>query len=97
MKKLLFGFLVCGALSLPLAAQVSSASLTGLVTDPSDAVISRVKVTAHSSATNLDRTTETDSIGYYSFPSLPIGAIELTVEGSGFQPVKQLITLGPCQ
>ena len=66
-----------------LGAQISSASLTGLVTDPSNAVVAGAKVTVRSQATNLERSTETDSAGYYFFASLPVGSFELTAEKTG--------------
>src|SRR5262252_3698153 len=54
-------------------AQVNTASLTGLVTDPSGAAAVGAKVIVTSVATNLEFIVTTDSAGYYTFPSLPLG------------------------
>ena len=89
--------LLLGLLTLPIAAQVNSASLTGLVTDPSDSAVPNVKVTARSSLINLERSTVTDASGYYTFAGLTVGTYDLTVEAKGFQPVKETLTLETAQ
>ena len=80
-----------------LGAQISSASLTGLITDPSNAVVAGAKVTVRSQATNLERSTETDSAGYYFFASLPVGSFEVTAEKTGFGPIQETVTLETAQ
>src|SRR5581483_7277697 len=95
-RKLLPGVLL--ALSIvPASGQVSTASLTGLVTDQSEAVLSDVKVTVRNTSTNVERTTTTDSSGYYVFPTLPIGQYRLTAERAGFQTVEREVTLETAQ
>jgi Carboxypeptidase regulatory-like domain/TonB-dependent Receptor Plug Domain len=64
-------------------AQVS-ASLSGLITDPSGAVIPSASVTAKDVDTNLTRTTVTDASGRYSLSALPLGHYELAATKSGF-------------
>jgi len=83
--------------ALQLDAQISSASLTGLITDPSNSVVAGAKVTVRSQTTNLERSTETDSAGYYFFASLPVGSFELTAEKTGFGPVQETVTLETAQ
>ena len=73
--------------------QVSTASLTGLVKDSSDAVISGAKVTARNTATGIERTGETNSTGYYFFANLPVGTCEISVEKTGFQKVISTVGL----
>src|SRR5215813_3847093 len=73
------------ALSAPSMAQVQNASLTGLVADPSGAVVRSAMVTIKNSATNVTFTQETDASGYYFFPALPIGAYTVSVEMAGFK------------
>ena len=46
------------AFTVPLSAQVNTASLTGLITDPSGSIVPTAKVTAHNRATNLERTSQ---------------------------------------
>src|SRR5579883_2968891 len=80
-----------GAAFLP--AQVNTASLTGLVTDPSGAAIPNVTIKATNSATGYDRTVQSDNAGYYSFQNLPIGQYTVRVEASGFNAVEETVTL----
>ena len=68
-----------------LMAQTFRGTILGTVTDPSGAVISGAKVTAHSAATGLDRTTQTSADGTYSIPELPIGSYTVTISQAGFQ------------
>src|SRR5262252_8278461 len=77
--------LICIALSAPSMGQVQNASLTGLVADPSGAVVRSAMVTIKNSATNVTFTQETDASGYYFFPALPIGAYTVSVEMEGFK------------
>ena len=59
--------------------------ITGLVTDPSGAVVSGASVTVTNKATGAARKVTTNSEGIYLFPSLPPGLYELRVEQSGFK------------
>jgi outer membrane receptor protein involved in Fe transport len=68
-----------------LYAQVHTASLTGLVTDPTGAVISDARVTARNLATNVELVTQTDASGYYTLPALQVGVYEVSVEKQGFK------------
>ncbi|HLH30838.1 MAG TPA: TonB-dependent receptor, partial [Terriglobia bacterium] len=70
-------------------AQVQNASLTGLVTDPSGAVVSGATVTIKNTATNVTYTQKTAQSGYYLFPSLPVGAYTASVEMPGFKKAVQ--------
>src|SRR5690349_2115375 len=81
------------ALAIPVFAQINTASLTGLVTDPSGAVLSGVKVTALNKATNAEITSSTNASGYYTFASLPIGQYQVTLEAPGFRKETSVITL----
>jgi len=48
------------------------ATLTGLVTDPSGAVVSGAKVTLVDATSGSTRETTTNSDGYYAFASVPV-------------------------
>src|ERR1700730_6323132 len=78
-------------------AQVSTASLTGLVTDQSGAVVPNVKMTLTLKATNTEHSTTTDQTGYYSFPSVPIGDYLITADISGFRRTAREFTLQTAQ
>lgn len=98
MRVLRLSFTVfCLLFSFSLVAQVNTASLGGLVTDPVRAVVPGVTVSVKSDATGVTRTTEADASGYYSFPSLPIGVYEVRIERNGFAPFVRSITLESAQ
>lgn len=63
--------------------------MSGLVTDPSGAVIANAKITATLAATNATRQTESTDEGFYSFASLTPGAYDLSVEAAGFKTAKR--------
>ena len=75
------------------SAQVNTSSLTGLVTDPSGAIVPNATVTATSTDTGYVRAVKTDGAGYYSFQNLPIGQYTVRVEASGFSTDEEKVTL----
>lgn len=84
-------------LGYPASGQISTASLTGLVKDASDAVIGGATVAARNTATGIERTVETNSTGYYVFANLPVGDYEVSIEKTGFQKAVSKITLDAAQ
>lgn len=64
-------------------------SISGLVTDPSGAVVTGAQVTATDTQTGIQTKTVTDSKGFYSFPTLPIGTYTVEVQGRGFKTFRQ--------
>ena len=64
-------------------------SISGTVKDQSDALVPGAGLTL----VNLDITTSykarTDAQGFYSFPSLPVGRYEMTIEATGFKTQKK--------
>ena len=75
------------------AAQVNTASLTGLVTDSSGAVMPEAAVTLTNTETNVSQSASTSSVGYYSFPVVPVGTYTLKVQKSGFQTTASEVRL----
>ncbi len=65
--------------------QVFTATMTGVVADPTGAVISNAKVTVTNTSNNEVRTTTTGSNGSYTVSQLLPGPYELSVEATGFQ------------
>src|SRR5215467_13559263 len=65
------------------AAQVS-ASLSGVIADPSGAAVVGAAVTAKSLDTGVSRTAPTDLSGRYRFFLLPVGLYEVRVSKDGF-------------
>src|SRR5580698_4995017 len=74
-------------------AQLNTASLTGLVKDSSDAIVTGAKVSAQSVSTGAERATETNGEGYYFLADLPVGMWDITVEKTGFQKSVSQVTL----
>jgi len=62
----------------------STATLTGVVTDPSGAVLPHAQVVIHSLANGTDRTLVTDAAGIYVAPSLQPGDYKIQATASGF-------------
>ncbi|HWS89511.1 MAG TPA: TonB-dependent receptor [Pyrinomonadaceae bacterium] len=79
--------LLCVCLTPKASAQVNTASVTGLVTDAAGAVVPNASVTLKNKATNVEMTATTDSSGYYTFASVPVGVYSVTVEQQGFKRV----------
>lgn len=63
-------------------------TLTGVVSDPSGAVVGNASVKLRDAASGSERSTVTDGQGYYTFASVPVGTYNLTVELAGFQTYK---------
>ena len=72
------------ALSVLAAAQAGTGSISGVVSDPSDAVVTGATVTVKNSATGATRIVTTGDSGNYTITSLPPGDYTVTVEKAGF-------------
>ena len=68
----------------PLCSAQVSASVSGLITDPSGAALSGANVTARSLDTGVSRTAPTDPAGRYQLLALPLGEYEIHVSKEGF-------------
>lgn len=76
---------LCLCVSLPLSAQKFTGTITGIVTDPSGAVVAGAEVTVTNPATGAVRTVKTSDHGEYSFPELPASNYDLTVTAANFK------------
>jgi carboxypeptidase family protein/TonB-dependent receptor-like protein len=72
---------------------VTSASLSGRVTDASGALVTDAVLTATNLETNQARTAKTDYDGRFRFPYLQLGAYQLLVEAQGFVALSKELTL----
>ena len=77
--------LIAAFFTLPLAAQVSTATISGTVTDQQGAVAAEVTVRATQETTNVSFETKTTQAGVYTLPSLPVGSYRVTVDATGFK------------
>jgi hypothetical protein len=80
---------VCLCFCTVLTFAAVTARISGTVRDPSGAVVGGVAVTAISTDTGIKQLARTDTQGFYSFPSLPVGHYDLEVRASGFKEYKQ--------
>lgn len=72
--------------------QASDGNITGIVTDPTGAVIENADVTLRNAQTGVARTTTSDTVGTYRFQNVPVGTYEISVAAKGFvtQTLKNL-------
>src|SRR5260221_14221565 len=70
-------------------AQVNSATLSGVITDPQGLTVKPAKVSLINKATGAERSLVADDKGRYVFIGLPPGAYELTMDaGPSFKTLK---------
>jgi hypothetical protein len=67
----------------------TTATLSGVVTDPSGAVLPNATLTLTSSEKSITRIFNTDDGGRYSFNQLPPSAYSLTIKAKGFETYQQ--------
>ena len=74
-------------LSLTLAAygQTSTASISGVVRDPSGGIVPGVTVIAKHDSTGQTRQAQTGAAGNYTITNLPIGGYTISANASGFK------------
>jgi hypothetical protein len=82
MLRLLALALIC---ALACLSQTSTGTLTGIVTDPSQARLANVSLKLASEETGVALTATTNSAGEYTFPLLASGRYRLEAETGGFQ------------
>lgn len=78
-------FVVLLGLSVAGCAQTTYATITGIVTDSTGAVISKATVTATNQETRTPSTTASNAAGAYTVPRLGEGTYTLKVEAAGFR------------
>ncbi len=89
-NKFAFGFAIFATVLFTLMtgavahAQVTGATVSGTVTDPSGAVVANATVTATNTATAVARNVTSDSAGLYTIPNLVPGPYDFKVSATGF-------------
>lgn len=76
------------AVEIPAFAQLSTASVNGVVTDAQGAVIPKATISLTNVATSVENTTISNSAGHYAFLNITPGSYTLTATASGFTPMK---------
>ncbi|MGA8621783.1 MAG: TonB-dependent receptor [Candidatus Sulfotelmatobacter sp.] len=86
------GWFICFSLGLILVfgstmpgwAQYTTARLSGIVSDPSGAVVAGAAITVQDVGTGYTQTANSTSAGQYLFPSLPVGTYQIAVSMAGY-------------
>ncbi len=84
-SKLSNALCVAIAFMFPAFAQVTTAELSGIITDPTGAAVGKVKITAANTETGQSKETISDDSGSYLITQLPPGIYNLSAEVSGFR------------
>lgn len=75
--------------AIPIFGQTTNGLITGVVTDPSEAVVTGAHIELLNTLTGVRRETATDSNGQYIVPQLPPGVYDISVSKQGFATVKR--------
>src|ERR1700693_2382251 len=70
-------------------AQVTGATLTGTVTDPSGGVVAGAQISVKDTATGVTKEATSDSAGLYTIPNLAPSTYEVRVTAIGFSTAVQ--------
>jgi hypothetical protein len=81
--------LVIALLALPVAAQQSTGTIVGTVTDPSGAAVQGATVTAKDVERGTTLTTKSNEDGAFDFPVVPVGSYQVRAEKEGFAAAVQ--------
>ncbi|MDR3747294.1 MAG: TonB-dependent receptor [Acidobacteriota bacterium] len=71
------------------AQTTGNSSLSGVVADPTGAVVPGATVEIHNPVSQYSRSTTSDNAGRFSFPNLPLNPYHLSVSIPGFAPYAQ--------
>ena len=63
--------------------------LSGVLKDPAGGAIPAAKLTLVNAGLKTEFKSTADTQGFYSFPSIPVGRYDMTIEAPGFQPQKK--------
>ena len=89
MKRVHFtSFLIaCLLTAMPVLAQIGTSTMTGRVTDSTDAIVPGASITVVHTGTNFTFNTTTNADGLYRVLSLNPGMYRITAEAPGFKTI----------
>jgi len=70
-------------------AQAAGATLSGMVTDPSNAAVPNTNVSIKNIETEISREVTTNEAGFYNAPNLSPGVYEVSASAPGFSKLVQ--------
>jgi hypothetical protein len=76
----------------PLRATVFG-EVQGIVHDSQHRPIANAKVTIRATDSQVGQTAQTDRSGYFSFPTLPLGTYNISIQSPGFDVLRQSLTV----
>ena len=85
-----FVYTLCFVVLCAVAARAQNASLSGLVTDTSGAVVPQVSVQLRNQATGVTLQTESNATGDYAFPFVQPGVYDVTISKAGFKKLDRI-------
>src|SRR5437868_12703159 len=88
MKTFVLALLLASSTLSSLVWAQNTGSISGVVTDPTGAVVQGATITATNQGSNATRAVATNSSGFYSVTNLVPGSYTVSVEKAGFRPVK---------
>ena len=68
------------------AQSINSGTVSGVVTDPTNAVVRGAKVTLRNALSGYEQSVITDDMGGFRFNNIPLNPYLLRAEASGFDP-----------
>ncbi|MDP9267961.1 MAG: TonB-dependent receptor [Acidobacteriota bacterium] len=75
------------------AQESNSAAVSGVVKDPTGAVVANASIVAKNTATNSIRSTKSNGEGFYALAGLPPGEYEISVKAPDFSPRANKLTV----
>ena len=93
----IFSIAILTSQSRTATAQVSTASITGIITDTTGAAVPDALVTLKNDTTDIVKTSRSNGQGIYLFDFVPIGAYTVTSTRTGFQSQAQHFQLSAAQ
>jgi hypothetical protein len=93
-RSVAFAVVFLGLMLPAVHAQVPTSTISGIVTDPKDAVVAGARVVVTETATAVVRETKTNTDGVYVFSDLPVGSYDLRIESASFaaNEIKGIVT-----
>ena len=81
------------SVTIAMYSQVTGATLSGTITDPSGGAIPGAQISVTNTATGINQEFQADSAGYYAAPNLAPGTYEVKVTAQGFSRTISTMTL----
>jgi hypothetical protein len=85
LRRIASAVLLCATAAVLAFGQSDNSYVTGIVRDPSGAVVTNAKVTVRNEGTGFERQTTTNEAGFYTVTNLAPGYYTVAIEAAGFK------------